>query len=150
MSFKIGDDGKGRRTMRWALRRVLHGKAFRIACVASCALVLWSCFQLGLDDITLEYIPRAVAVQSEPFTVAGEELLIVTVYGGTLRQDLSPGHFSLTRNNRAVPMQVPPIRGGDSHVLFGFQEPLEPGSDYRITVSPAAIGSGIAIRVVVR
>jgi len=125
-------------------------KIAKILSLIACALVLGSCFQLGMDEITTEYIPRTQTLHSEPFSVAGDDLVIVTVYGGVLGTDLNPAHFALTRDDQPVSRPLVPVRGGDNHVLFGFEEPLESGHDYRITMEPAAIQRGVALRVQAR
>jgi len=103
----------------------------------ACSLFLSSCLKAVTEDIPLDYIPRAQSVRSGPFLADGDDLLIVTVNGATLQPVLERGHFSLTRDNRDVPLPVP-VRGGDGYVLFGFDQPLERSHNFRLTVRPAA------------
>jgi len=114
------------------------------------AAVLVSCLQAFSEGSLPDYIPRAQPVRSGPFAVNGDDMLIVSVTGAVLQSGIGPEHFSLTVDNRSVPLPAP-VRAGDSHVLFGFDLPLENHYNFRLTVNPGAVQGGTAgMRVTAR
>jgi len=106
---------------------------------------LGSCLQAISEGPVPDAIPSPQPVESIPFQVDyGSDMIIVTLQGATVRTGLLPEHFSLTVDMRDVPLSAP-MRGGDRHVLFGFDEPLERSRNYRLTVRPGAMETGPAI-----
>jgi len=126
------------------------GSRNQVLILIACSFVLASCLQVATERSLPDYIPMAQPVRSGPFRISGDDLLIVSVSGAALQPSLGLEHFVLTRDNLLVPLPMP-VRAGDSHVLFGFDQPLDDHYNFRLTVNPGAIqGGGAIMQVMVR
>ncbi|MCL2043560.1 MAG: hypothetical protein FWG89_05410 [Treponema sp.] len=119
----------------------------KVIVLAASVLVFCSCLQATIEEKLFEYIPLAQDIQSRFFSSDDSDMLIVTVYGGTLQPSLNPLHFSLTKGSDDVSLTIP-IRADDNCVIFSFADPLPRGSDYRLTIRSHAIQTGDFARMV--
>ena len=111
------------------------------------SILLASCLASVYDSSLDDYIPVRVEQLDTAFTAAnGDDMLIVTLYGGIFKSVLPAGdQFFLD----GTALSVTPVRGDDTRLSFVFSKNTLRGGSHRFALRTYVLEDGASIRITV-